>query len=88
MVHDRKQVFENHTNHGMDSSFYVNNCRTSRISRTLDELSVKEFIAAELVVLNLSQHESFNGVNEPKLNTLNVYEDENGILRLKSPVIN
>jgi len=48
-------------------------------------LSAKAFIVVELVVL---KHEFFNEVNEPKLNTLNVYEDENGILRLKSPIIN
>jgi len=46
---------------------FINNCQTSRTARTIDELSAKEFIAAELVVLKLSQHESFNGDKDPKL---------------------
>jgi len=59
---------------------FVSNCRTSRTARTTDELSAKEFIAAELVVLKLSQHESFNGAKEQKLNTLNIYKDRKSVV--------
>ncbi|XP_011700215.1 PREDICTED: uncharacterized protein LOC105457307, partial [Wasmannia auropunctata] len=67
---------------------FISNCRTSRDSRLVDELTAKEFTTAELTVLRLSQQESFNGISDARFKTLNVYEDENKLLRLKSPVIN
>lgn len=51
-------------------------------------MTVEEFAAAELVILRLSQQESFNGIEDARLSTLNVYKEEEGLIRLKSPVIN
>ncbi|XP_071653126.1 uncharacterized protein [Temnothorax longispinosus] len=67
---------------------FISNCRVSRTSRSSNELTAKEFAAAELAVLKLSQQESFEGIEESRLSTLNVYEDESGLIRLKSPVVN
>ncbi|EZA54282.1 hypothetical protein X777_06157 [Ooceraea biroi] len=59
--------------------------RTSRLS---NELTTKEFIAAEIVVLRLSQQESFDATKEQRLNSMDIYKDENGLIRLKSPMAN
>ncbi|XP_077282626.1 uncharacterized protein LOC143908737 [Temnothorax americanus] len=67
---------------------FISNCRVSRTLRYSNELTAKEFAAAELAVLKLSQQESFEGIEESRLSTLNVYEDESGLIRLKSPVVN
>lgn len=72
----------------MDSSIHYK-CRvTSRNTRLSGELTVEEFAAAELIVLKLSQQESFDNVKEPRLNSLDVYKDDKGLLRLKSPITN
>ncbi|XP_025997282.2 uncharacterized protein LOC113005669 [Solenopsis invicta] len=67
---------------------FITNSRTQQTSRFTGELSTKEFIDAELTVLKLTQEESFNRVNESRLNTLDTYYDERGLLRLKSAVVN
>jgi len=68
---------------------FINNCQALRSTEST-ELIIKKNTVLEFMVLKwtLSQQESFNGVNEPRLSTLKVYEDENGLLRLKSSVIN
>lgn len=67
---------------------FATNCRVSCNTRLTEEISTKEFVVAELTVLRLSQQESFSDKNEPRLNTLDVYKDNDGLLRLKSPVTN
>jgi len=65
---------------------FINNCQALRSTEST-ELIIKKNTVLEFMVLKwtLSQQESFNGVNEPRLSTL--YEDENGLLRLKSSLI-
>lgn len=65
---------------------FINNCRIPQVSRLSGELIAKEVATAELAILKLSQQESFDDINDLRLNTLD--KDENGLLRLKSPVIN
>ncbi|XP_011858320.1 PREDICTED: uncharacterized protein LOC105555888 [Vollenhovia emeryi] len=67
---------------------FAENCRTSQATRLSRELTAKEFATAEHMVLKLSQQESFDDVDEPRLNTLDVYKDDEGLLRLKSPIVN
>ncbi|XP_011858839.1 PREDICTED: uncharacterized protein LOC105556364 [Vollenhovia emeryi] len=67
---------------------FIINCRVKRSARLSGELNTKEFIDAELVILKLTQAESFDEVNEPRLSTLDTYREENGLLRLKSSVVN
>jgi len=65
---------------------FATNCRVSCNTRLTEEISTKEFVVAELTVLRLSQQESFSDKNELRLNTLDVYKDNDGLLRLKPPV--
>lgn len=67
---------------------FTNNCRISRNTRLSGELSTEEFITAERIVLRLSQRESFSTENEPRFSTLDIWKDEHGLLRLKSPIVN
>lgn len=66
---------------------FMINCRAQQTVRISGELTTKEFIDAELLVLKLSQGESFNE-NESRFNTLDTFKDECGLIRLKSLVIN
>ncbi|RLU22169.1 hypothetical protein DMN91_006550 [Ooceraea biroi] len=67
---------------------FIANIRMPRTSRLSNELTTKEFIAAEIVVLRLSQQESFDATKEQRLNSMDIYKDENGLIRLKSPMAN
>jgi len=66
---------------------FLVNCRAQQTVRISGELTTKEFIDVELVVLKLSQGESFIE-NEPRFDTLDTFKDEYGLIRIKSPVIN
>lgn len=45
---------------------FSTNCRSSRGTRLSGELTAKEFVAAELVILKLTQQESFKDMDEPR----------------------
>ncbi|XP_018395064.1 PREDICTED: uncharacterized protein LOC108773670 [Cyphomyrmex costatus] len=67
---------------------FLINCRAPQTSKLTGELSVEEFTKAELTVFRLVQEESFNKENEKWLSTLDIYTDENGLLRLRSSITN
>lgn len=57
-------------------------------SRKRGELSCEEIRLAEKVVIRLTQNESFISENDRRLATLKVIKDEEGILRLKTKLVN
>lgn len=66
---------------------FIGNSRDSQ-TRSSGELTAGEFTSAELIILKLCQQESFKRTNVTRLNTLNIYTDKNGLLRLETPVVN
>lgn len=82
MVYEKAvQIFKNSENHSLR---FFTNSRASQATRLSGELTAKEFIAAELVILKLTQQESFKDMDEPRLRTLDMYKDEDELLRLRS----
>ncbi|XP_011706438.1 PREDICTED: uncharacterized protein LOC105461630 [Wasmannia auropunctata] len=65
---------------------FINNCRRIRVHRDT-ELNAKEIAAAELLLCKLTQKESFMGVNDSRLQGLNVFE-EDGLIRTKTIISN
>lgn len=67
---------------------FIANCKAQVTERLSGELTMEEFIDAELIVLKFSQEESFKKTGKPRLSTLDTYKDEKGLTRLKSLVSN
>ncbi|XP_071653393.1 uncharacterized protein [Temnothorax longispinosus] len=67
---------------------FVANCRLEASKRVRSYLRVKEVTAAELKLIRMVQRESFFGFKDSRMKLMNTYLDEDGIIRLKSPVAN
>lgn len=63
---------------------YVQNLRCPGGYR--GELTTAEIDVAEMFIFQLIQSESFKGLKDNRLSTLNPFEDENGVIRLKTRV--
>nr|XP_042912939.1 uncharacterized protein LOC122272959 [Parasteatoda tepidariorum] len=63
---------------------FLFNCKNEE--RRKGDLSVKELEEAEKTTVYLIQRESFTGVSDKRLKTLDVFIDEKGIYRLKTTV--
>lgn len=57
-------------------------------SRLKGELTAKEITKAESTLMRLTQEESFTGVEDPRVHTLNAYQDKVGLIRLKTQISN
>lgn len=66
---------------------FVNNCRLPRRDRVTEELSVQELDKAEKILWHIVQTESFRN-DDSRLKSLVTFKDENGIIRIKTKILN
>jgi hypothetical protein len=64
---------------------FINNCKTSKGKR-LGELGVDELNSAKYMVLRLVQEETFDGLRNKRLVSLNPYVDS-GLIRMKTKLV-
>ena len=64
---------------------FINNCKTPKYKRN-GELRVDELNFAENLVFRLVQEESFDGIGDKRLVSLNLYVD-NGLIRMKTKLV-
>lgn len=67
---------------------FIQNTRRTNLARARGELSCEEIQSAEKTVARLVQEESFSSENDKNLSSLHVFRDEEGLLRLKTKIIN
>lgn len=67
-------------------SRFINNCRKTHIVKS-EDINAKEIAAAELLLCRLAQKESFERQQDPRLQGLNVFE-ENQLLCTKTIIAN
>lgn len=67
-------------------SRFITNCKKIHVTYS-QELSTKEIGAAELLLCKLAQKESFKGENDPRLQGLNVFK-ENEFIRTRTIISN
>ncbi|XP_071652824.1 uncharacterized protein [Temnothorax longispinosus] len=67
---------------------FVTKCRRNCIRHLSEVLSVKEISQAELTLMRLSQEESFEGVEDPRISCLKAFKDKSGVIRLKTLISN
>ncbi|XP_072384599.1 uncharacterized protein [Diabrotica undecimpunctata] len=66
---------------------FVENCLKGD-QKYKGELTSEEFVAAEKFILTKVQHESFSGVNDKRINHLDPFYEEGGLITLRSRVCN
>ncbi|GBL55755.1 hypothetical protein AVEN_107240-1 [Araneus ventricosus] len=67
---------------------FKNNCLCAKEERTRGELTSSEFHKAELKLVLMIQHESFEGEEDKKLKDLAIFVEEDKILRVKTQIVN
>ncbi|GBO35440.1 hypothetical protein AVEN_98825-1, partial [Araneus ventricosus] len=67
---------------------FKHNCLCTKEERTRGELTSSEFHKAELKLVLMIQHESFEGEEDKKLKGLAVFVEEDKILRVKTQIVN
>ncbi|KAG8175501.1 hypothetical protein JTE90_009135 [Oedothorax gibbosus] len=66
---------------------FIYNCKKTNHVKLTGELTALEIHAAEKNLLKLVQRESFTSKEDKRLAALDVYEDEQGLLRLKTKIV-
>ncbi|GBN28882.1 hypothetical protein AVEN_174988-1 [Araneus ventricosus] len=66
---------------------FIQNCRSIKQSRSKEELKASEFGNAELIIFRIVQEKTFQRKDDKKLKFISVYNDEDGLLGVKTKVI-
>ncbi|GFQ98296.1 integrase catalytic domain-containing protein [Trichonephila clavata] len=66
-----------------DPERFLDNCRIERSERALGMLTSEEFDGAEKLILKIVQKEAFTGIEEKRLKSLQPWQDESGLLRIR-----
>ncbi|GFQ82332.1 integrase catalytic domain-containing protein [Trichonephila clavata] len=66
---------------------FLDNCRIERAERALGMLTSEEFDRAEKLILKIVQKEAFTGIEDKRLKSLQPWQDESGLLRVKTRIL-
>ncbi|GFQ64057.1 DUF1758 domain-containing protein [Trichonephila clavata] len=66
-----------------DPERFLDNCRIERPERALGMLTSEEFDRAEKLILKIFQKEAFTGIEDKRLKSLQPWQDESRLLRIR-----